>query len=367
MAISFIHTGDVHIGMEFTKNRFGEKYGRNKRLDIIDTFIEVINICKNKKIDLLLIAGDLFEDSLCSISELKVINEKISELKNTKVIIVTGNHDYMNDKSLYKLLNWSSNVYILDNKNIQKITFDDIGVNIYGLSWYEKEKNFMSFHDLNINKNQSNILLLHGDILNKDSQYMPISKKELETKGFDYVALGHIHKHQFISENICYCGSPEPLDFGETGKHGIVLGEINNKEIHTKFLPISKREYIVKNITINPNINYNDIISKIFDICNNEDRRNNYFKIIVKGMKDRDSEFNFYDIENRLENEFHYIEIIDETKPDYDIEKIMSNNKDNLIGIFIQTMIDKGLENHWVKNSLYIGLEELLNEKVNLK
>lgn len=65
--------------------------------------------------------------------------------------------------------------------------------------------------------NHIQILMAHGG----DTAHLPINFNSLELSPFSYIALGHIHKPQVISEDkIAYCGSPEPLDLTETGVHG---------------------------------------------------------------------------------------------------------------------------------------------------
>ena len=63
-------------------------------------------------------------------------------------------------------------------------------------------------------------------------------------------------------------------------------------------------------------------------------------------------------------NDFNYIEIIDNTTPDYDLDKILKENSNNIIGYFIKELEKKGLEDDIVKDALYSGLDVLLNEKV---
>ena len=58
-----------------------------------------------------------------------------------------------------------------------------------------------------------------------------MSTKMLREKGFDYIALGHIHKNNFNkNENIIYPGSTISLGFDELGEHGMVVGEITKNE-----------------------------------------------------------------------------------------------------------------------------------------
>lgn len=367
MSVKFIHTADVHIGMKFTKGKINGELGKKRRIEIIDTFLRIVDRCKEKDIDYLFISGDLFEDELCSIAELKIINDSFKQLDKTKVIMITGNHDYLNDKSLYRLINWDKNVYILDYEELDKISFDEDNIDIWGVSWYQKEKNKEYFRKVNIDKDKFNVLLIHGDILDKNSKYLPLDKNEIENVGFDYIALGHIHKHQYITKNICYPGSPEPLDFGERGEHGIIEGTIDKDSITTRFIPISKRQYHIKTIKVDEKMSYNSIISNILDICSIENRNKDFYRIIIEGFIDRDIKDKMKDIEPTLADRFYFIQIVDKTKPDYDLDKLLSENENNIIGQFIKEMIKEGLYNKVINRSLYIGLEELLREKVSLK
>lgn len=363
MSISFIHTGDVHIGMKFTTSKLDQDTSKNKRIEIIDTFLNIVKRCKSEKIDFLLIAGDLFEDELCTIADLKIINDSFKDIKNTNIIMITGNHDYLNEKSLYNLIDWNKNVYIIKEKNLSKLSFEKYNTDVWGLSWYEKEKSAQRFKDIKLNKDRNNILLLHGDIIDKKSKYMPIDKNHLKDLEFDYIGLGHIHKHQYISNNICYCGSPEPLDFGETGDHGIIEGIIDKNGLETKFISLANRRYHIKRLNINEDMTYNDILDNVINVDNNERLQKDFFRIILNGFIDKDIKPKIKELEYKLKDKFYFIKIIDNTKENYDLEGLLKNNEENIIGRYIMEMKDKGLEDETITNALTIGLEELLREK----
>lgn len=365
MKIKCIHTGDLHLGMEFKNASFNKQQANIRRLELWETFEKIVNRAEEERCNLLLIAGDLFEDDLCSIGDIKRINEKFKELTNTKVIISAGNHDNISEKSLYKLINWHENVHIFDTTGISKIEFEDINTVVWGYSWSKKEEKEEIIKNLKVDeKNKINILMIHADVINKNTEYLPIDKDLLYNAGFDYIALGHIHKPQFIKENISYCGSPEPLDFGETGEHGIVEGVISSGKTLMKFIPFSKRNFIVKNLNISEEKSYNDIINRIIKIDDIENRSNNFYRIILNGLRDRDINLNYSDLMETVKNEFYYIELIDNTQPDYDLERMEKENSNNIIGHFIRVMKEKGIEDPVNKKALYFGLEALMSEKV---
>ncbi|KNF08143.1 metallophosphoesterase [Gottschalkia purinilytica] len=364
--IKCIHTGDLHLGLKFKNINFDSEFAHKRRLEIWETFSNIIERCKETSSDLLLISGDLFEDKYCTVNDIRKIESKFKEIANTKVVIIAGNHDPLNSKSIYNLGNWSENVYIIREDKVCKIEFDDINTVIWGLSWSKKEEKNQLLDEVSIeDSNKINILLAHGDIFNKNSEYLPIDKEKLIRSGFNYVALGHIHKHQFITDKIAYCGSPEPLDFGEIGEHGIIEGEISLDHTNMNFRSISKRKLIVKDIVIDECMNYDDIIQSIIECVSDENKKNSICKITVKGIRDKDVKIDDY-IKDNIKKYFDYIEIIDETNPNYDIEEIYKKNADNIIGFFIKEIEKEGLDDEINKEALYYGLDVLLSEKVKL-
>ncbi|GMQ62427.1 metallophosphoesterase family protein [Vallitalea maricola] len=362
--IKFIHTGDVHIGMEFKSASFSSEFARKRRNEIKETFMNIVSRAGEIQADLLLISGDLFEDEYITIGELKEINNSFSKISSTKIIMIAGNHDpIINDKSYYNLIDWSHNVYIM-NTYTEKITFEELNVDIYGLSWNKKEIKDNLFNDIEVeNSDRINILLAHGDIYQK-SNYLPIDKDNLKSKNFDYVALGHIHKHNFIQPDIAYCGSPEPLDFGETGVHGIIEGSISKDKIDVDFLPFSKRQFVGVDVTVEDDMTIEDIIENIRIIVSDYDFKNLY-RFNLKGIRDKDILFDTQYIKERVEEYVIYAEIIDTTTPDYDLDKLRQENENNVIGKYIEYMERQNIQDEISKLALYEGIEALLSEKVN--
>ncbi|MTI68894.1 MAG: exonuclease SbcCD subunit D [Firmicutes bacterium] len=361
--IKCIHTGDLHLGKEFKHTSLKKSYGNERRREILDVFFDIINRAKKNKIDILLIAGDLFESNYLNIGQVKMINEKFKEISDIKIVIAAGNHDPIDNKSLYTLLDWSENVFIFKKDELSKLVFEDINTVIWGLSWTKKEEK-KELQKVNLDNSKINILLVHGDVYNKSSKYLPIDINMLINSNFNYVALGHIHKHEFINEKICYCGSPEPLDFGEIGEHGIIEGSISKEKTLMKFQKMGKREFKIVDIEINEYMNFLDILEKITNIYPKEKRLRDIYRVNITGIKDRDLKLDITELEERLSNKFYYIEIIDNSVPDYDIDKLLKENQNNIIGLFIKEMKKKNIKDPIVKDALYLGLEALLEEKV---
>ena len=88
---------------------------------------------------------------------------------------------------------------------------------------------------------------------------------EIKSKGFDYVALGHIHKRD-DSTNIVYPGSLISLGFDELGEHGMIVGEITDKKLNKNFIKIDEREFVEFELDVSNIISEEELIEKINSI-----------------------------------------------------------------------------------------------------
>lgn len=116
-------------------------------------------------------------------------------------------------------------------------------------------------------------------------EYNSMSKTMLKQLGFDYIALGHIHKPYYnANENyrIVYPGSTISLGFDELGEHGVILGNITKENVKLEFLKIDNKEYKEENIEINAIESVEELIETINML---EIKANVFYKIILKRKK----------------------------------------------------------------------------------
>lgn len=357
--VKFIHTGDLHLGLKFKNVSFKQEKAMERRRELWSTFERIVEYAKDNEVDFLLIAGDLFEEAYFTIGDITRVRDTFRTAENVNIIISAGNHDFKGRKSLYDRVEWTTNVTIFNGEGIQEKEFEDLNTVIYGYSWDSieiRENNLFNGLKNKVDNTKNNILLLHGDLANSSS-YLPLNLEELNNLNMDYIALGHIHKPQIISNKIAYSGCPEPLDFGEIGERGIIKGIINNKKVDFEFIPFSKRKFIEIDISVDGDMGYLDIINKVrnVDIGN---RKADFYRVNLKGFIQKD--IMVENLNGELNNDFYHIELVDNTILDYDLEQLEEENKDNIIGQFIVSMKEKGLDNPIVKDALYLGLEVLL-------
>ena len=310
--------------MRFESASFSGSTATQRRREIKETFFSIVKRAKEKDVDFLFIAGDLFENEYITAGELKEIKRAFEAFDNTKVINIAGNHDPLTPGTKYDLIDLGDNVYNVKGV-FEKLVFDDKKVCIYASSWNSPSIVEALLDDIIVDdKEMINILVAHGDVYSKTSSYLPIDKDKILKAGFDYVALGHFHKHDNVTERMIYPGSPEPLDFGETGEHGIIEGSIDKEHIDVKFIPFSKREFKEVEIVINSDMTRKDILDKILSYSDD----NNLFRIILDGSYGRDVDMDIHEMRDELLGSFYHVEIINKAVEDLDIEQLYRDNKD---------------------------------------
>ena len=335
--MKFVHIADIHFDSPFANLSDKEVLGEIKRLEQRKVLKKVVNYIKENKVDLLFISGDLYEQKYIRKSTIEYINNLFKEIENTKIFISPGNHDPYIKNSYYREFNWNKNVYIF-KPELQCVELEDI--DIYGYGFGDFYCTNCGIEELEIkNKNKKNILVIHSQIDGaniEEKQYNSISKKILEEKGFDYVAVGHIHKTDYnLYENpkIVYSGSLVSLGFDEIGKHGMISGDIKEDDITIDFIPLSENDFIEIVIDISEILSKEELIEKINSI-NVEGGK--LAKIILTGK--RKFEINKYDIYKLIVNE-NIIKINDNTTLEYNLEEMVNNT--TLKGLFIKEILKK--------------------------
>ena len=335
--MKFVHIADMHFDLPFTSLAIKEGLTQKRRLEQRKVLKKVIEYIKQNKIELLFIAGDFYEQEYIRKITIDYINNLFKQIPETKILIAPGNHDPLIKNSYYKEYNWSKNVYIF-NSQINKINIENI--NIYGYGFEDFYVKDSGIEQINIDeKEKINILITHASLDSskaEDMQYNAVSASNLEKLGFDYIALGHIHKSNYkTNEKIVYPGSGIALGFDELGKHGMIVGDINleNKNIEIEFIKLDETEFVQKEINVEEIFSEEELIEKINNL-NLEEK--NLYKIILTGKRN-------YNIDEKkilkLINKQNILKIKDFTKTKFNLEKI--SKEESLKGFFIKECLEK--------------------------
>ncbi|MBE6049483.1 MAG: DNA repair exonuclease [Clostridium sp.] len=370
--IKILHSADFHFDTPFKE--IGERQSKLNKEEIKEVFSEIINISKNNCVDILLLAGDIFDNNTVNKNTLYFIEEKLKEIPNIKVFISPGNHDPFSKNSFYNFINWPENVYVF-NSGIEKVYLKDLDINIWGAAFNEKYVRTSMLRNVRAEDGKINIMVLHGEVVNssEENEYNPITLNDILESNMDYIALGHRHAYSGIKKIgntfYAYSGCPQGRGFDELGDKGVICGDISKGVVDLKFIKTSKRRYEQVKIDVTDCYTHEEIKSLIKATIE-EDSKENLYKVILIG--EVSEEFNIDEdiLSEQLSSDFYFIKVIDKTKVKVNLEEISKGY--SVKAIFaskISKLINESTEEsekEILMKALKIGLSSLSEDEVSL-
>ena len=259
--MKLIHTSDWHLGHTL--------YGYDRTIEQKAMLEQMVELVREHKPDVFLISGDVYHTSQPSAAVQTMFSEAMVKLHCTHpemyIVVIAGNHDSASKHEIFTTPWKALNVYAignLDKENPQKHIIEMPGKGYVLAVPYAYERNipdgfFQELIDLAkgdeagpVDKLRDQItelpiiLMAHttvkgADITGHDKKYddqvggIDYIEVEKMGQGYDYLALGHIHKAQYIhtgKHNVRYSGTPISVSFDENYKHTVSLVEVNKGE-----------------------------------------------------------------------------------------------------------------------------------------
>jgi exonuclease SbcD len=244
--LTFLHAADIHLdsplrGLSYYEGAPPIEEIRGATRQALDN---LVNFALEEKVNFVLVAGDLydgdwqdFKTGLYFANQMRNLGEA-----GIRVAVIRGNHDAAN--TMTKTLVMPENVKIFSARKPETWLLEDLGVAIHGQSYANRDV----YENLAVTypdpvPDMFNIGILHCLISGSEGHmpYAPCTLDELAAKGYDYWALGHVHKYGVLREQprIVYSGCTQGRHIRELGEKGCVLVEIEESEIRTEFLPLN--------------------------------------------------------------------------------------------------------------------------------
>ncbi|WP_160687249.1 DNA repair exonuclease [Clostridium sp. C2-6-12] len=371
--IRILHTADIHFDTPFSG--MTPKQALKSKEELKQVFEKIIKITLEKEIDILLIAGDIFDNLSVNKTTLYFIKNCFESISKVHVFISPGNHDPYNEKSFYSIVEWPNNVHIFKG-SMEMVILEDLDTVVWGAGFNVPHVKKSLLKDVKRAEGYNNILVLHGEIANtqEGNEYNPITEEEIGKTNVDYVALGHRHKFSEIKkiENTyyCYSGCPQGRGFDELEDKGVVFIELQNKFLETSFIRTSIRNYYEKEVNIQGCFGYNEVKNKIISSISDEDRKKNFYKIILIGEISEEFTINEEFLEELLANEFYFAKVIDKSELKLDINKLLEGY--SLKSIFAKKIYERleevqtEEEREIITLALKIGLQSISGEEVKI-
>ncbi|MEO1340921.1 MAG: exonuclease subunit SbcD [Cyanobacteria bacterium J06635_13] len=294
--VKILHLSDIHLGSGFSHGKINPETGVNTRLE---DFVNSLKICIDRAIaepvDLVLFGGDAFPDATPAPYVHEAFASQFRRLADAKIpaILLVGNHDQHSQGnggaslSIYRTLVVPGFI-VGDNIATHRLDTKNGAVQVITLPWLNRstlltrpETEGLALPEVNemlIDKLQPvieaeirrldpdlpTVLLAHlmADRASLGAEkFLAVGKgftipmSMLVRQEFDYVALGHVHKHQNLNPSndppVVYPGSIERVDFGEEKEDkGYIFLELESGKAEWEFCPLPARPFITIEINV---------------------------------------------------------------------------------------------------------------------
>lgn len=247
--MKFMHTSDWHIGKRI--------HGVSLIAEQRQILKQLVELATKEAVDFVIIAGDLFDRSVAPTEAVELVGEVLTQLANANIVtlIISGNHDSAARLGFLAPLLKRNQLLICTQFNEQlapiKLTIKEQPVHIYAMPYSEPVAVRALLDDATIvdhnqvfrylasvwreqlNEPAFKLLVAHGyfgaaALTSESERPLALGGTEIiDTQwldGFDYVALGHLHRPQMVgATHIRYSGSPYKYSFSEWQDHKGVL------------------------------------------------------------------------------------------------------------------------------------------------
>ena len=342
--VKILHTADMHLDSPFTL--MDASLSQARRADLRSAFSALMMYVKDNDIDLVLIAGDMFEHEYATKETIALVVKEFEKVPDCRFVISPGNHDPYTPTSVYKKCQFPTNVYIFSEPGISVFTFDDIGVDVYGYAFTSPtlERN-PAVGKKPGRPERINILCAHADTSSPISKYAPMTEGDIADSGFDYVALGHIHTGKEpvkAGESVyAYCGCLEGRDYSEAGHKGALYGEFikdeNGFRYNIKPVRFSRRRYASHRLNVTGCCSIEEIIGIISEkIVAKGYGEDTLLRVILEGNVSPGLEITRHAVERNI-RKLYTFELIDHTLPLYDADSL--RNDPTIKGAFFEALL----------------------------
>jgi len=309
-----------------------------RREELKAVFASVIDLAIREQVQVVLVAGDLFEHKYASRGTIQFIDEQLRRLRDVPVFISPGNHDPYVSGSYYETYPWAPNVHIFGPEP-ERVEVAGLPVSVRGWgfpAWEVRECQLGRFPQPD--PRRVNLVVVHGG----DAAYHPFGAPDLAGLGADYIALGHIHKEGVLLQQAGrvvarYSGSPEALGFGEPGEHGVLVGTVSKEYTRLSWVPVGRRSYISIDVDVTGAVSMTDVAAAVRGAAPEADRRQHCYRLTLTGAVHPELRIDLPVLQEQVSGDFYACKLFDATVPDVDLAALARERSAR--GLFVQRLL----------------------------
>lgn len=266
----FLHTADIHLDSPLLKlEHYDGAPVEALRQAGRRAFENLVSLALNEQTDFVLIAGDLYDGDWKDYNTGLYFVSQMAKLREADipVFVIAGNHDAAS--RMTKSLRLPDNVFMFSEHRPEPFLLENIGVAVHGQSFPTRTvKKDLSSEYPSAVPGYFNIGMLHTCATGREGHesYSPCTVEGLCSKGYDYWALGHVHRREILCEEpmIVFPGNIQGRHIREAGPKGCIAVTVNGKgQAETEFRPLDVIRWINSDIDAAEAADEDDVIGKI--------------------------------------------------------------------------------------------------------
>ncbi len=235
--MKFVHAADLHLdsplrGLERYEGAPVDRL-RGATRAAMENLVE---LCVGERVDFVVLAGDLYDGDWRDYSTALFFASQLSHLRQAgiRVYWLRGNHDAQSQ--ITKHLRLPENSFEFSSRRPQSFVLDDLGVAIHGQGFAKRAvtDDLAAKYPASID-GYFNIGVLHTCVSGRAGHepYAPCSVETLVAKGYDYWALGHVHRREVLHRDpwVVFPGNLQGRHVRETGAKGATLVTVEDGEV----------------------------------------------------------------------------------------------------------------------------------------
>lgn len=233
MGLKILHSADWHLDAPFLgfsdDQRVLLKNAQRKLPG------KIAELCRRENCDLVLLAGDLF-DGKPGRDTVELVKKALADC-GVPVLISPGNHDFCDVTSPWQTERWPENVYIFKG-GLEAVSVQGLDCRVYGAGFQSMDCESLLNGFWAEGEEHYRLAVFHGDPVQKNSPYNPVTAAQVKQSELHYLALGHIHKAGAFRAGNTLCawpGCPMGRGWDETGEKGVCIVTL---EEEAKILPV---------------------------------------------------------------------------------------------------------------------------------
>lgn len=236
-SFKFLHAADVHLDAPLVGlARYPGAPVEDMRRSTRRAFTNLVDLALAEEVDFLVVAGDLFDGAGRDYHTALFMSSEASRLRDAGIplLIASGNHDAAS--VLTKQLRLPENVTVFPTGDPKSVVLENVPVVVHGQGFARREVfDSLAAAYPTARPDLLNVGVLHTSVDGRQGHagYAPCTLAELQAKGYDYFALGHVHSREVLCEEpwIVFSGCTQGRHIRETGAKGATLVTVDGDAI----------------------------------------------------------------------------------------------------------------------------------------